>query len=205
MTRFNPTDEQLAAYAAGEAGVDAAAIQQYLTVNPAVAAGVARLRTAINAMRTDRSVSAPAELIEAARTIFRPRIAAAGESWWARASRVIAELVFDSRNQPALAGYRASASAGFQLAYETEGGDVELQFEPGTGDANRWRVIGQVNREESSESVDIAVLSATDASLVRELRADDSGVFTLDLDAGDYDFCVNVADRVTVLSGVRVR
>ncbi|MBI5863956.1 MAG: sigma-70 family RNA polymerase sigma factor [Planctomycetes bacterium] len=31
---------------------------------------VARLRTAINAMRTDRSVSAPAELIEAARTIF---------------------------------------------------------------------------------------------------------------------------------------
>lgn len=205
MLRQKPTHEQLVAYAAGEMdAADSAWIASYLPTDSVAARAVMKMQAIINTMRADRSVPAPADSVAHAKSIFRPRAVEARESWWQRATRAVACLVFDSRMQPALAGFRSSGGAGFQLEFESDSGHVDLQFEPRDEERESWNVIGQIASKAADPNVEIVVLLKGKNNLVREATADDSGVFTFEVDRGAYDFCVRVRDRVMVLPDIRV-
>jgi anti-sigma factor RsiW len=205
MMPSRPTHEQLVAFAAGEMNAaDATWIAAYLPTDAAAAREVAMLQAIIGTMRADRSTPAPLDSVADAKALFRPRAAVAGESWWQRATRAVAELVFDSRMQPALAGFRSSGGAGFQLEFESDVAHVDLQFEPRDEERDNWSVIGQVASKAADPNAEIAILLRGKDSAVREATADESGVFTFEVDRGDYDFCVRVRDRVMVLPGILV-
>jgi hypothetical protein len=205
MMRQKPTHEQLVAYAAGEMNAaDADWIASYLPTDATAAREVATLQAIIRTMRADNSTPAPADSVAHAKSIFRPRADGVGESWWQRATRAVASLVFDSRMQPALAGFRSSGGSGFQLEFESDTARIDLQFEPRSDDRDRWSVIGQVTANAADLNAEIAVLLTEKGNLVRQAMADDVGVFTFEVDRGDYDFCVRVQDHVTLLPGIRV-
>src|SRR5262245_14586320 len=109
MMSRKPTHEQLVAFAAGEmTPADTEWGANFLSSDPEAAREGSMLQAIIGTMRADRSVPAPADSVAHAKSLFRPHAAGAGESWWQRATRAVAELVFDSRLQPALAGFRSS-------------------------------------------------------------------------------------------------
>lgn len=202
MMRSKPTYEQLVAYAAGDLSADQAQeVCAYLMTDAAASSTFERVRAIVQAMRTDQSVSASADSIAAAKSIFRPLPAV--EPWWKRLSEAVAEVVFDSRMQPALAGFRSSGGSGFQIALESEAASVDLQFEPQDESRSSWRIMGQVVPADGP-SAEIAVLVASECDPVSETFADDSGVFTMTLDRGEYDLCVRVRDRVLRVPGIRV-
>ena len=202
MMHSKPTYEQLVAYAAGEMGpAEAELVRAYLLTNQSVAGEFAAIESIIKTMRTDCSVSAPADSIAAAKAIFRPQ--PAGTPWWQRLAQAAAELVFDSRMQPALAGFRSSGGSGFQLAFESDAGSVDLQFDPQDETREHWRIMGQVSPADGPNA-EVAVLVTAGNERVGEASADDSGVFSLDIDRGEYDLCVRVRDRVLRLPGIRV-
>lgn len=202
MMHAKPTYEQIVAYASGELkSDDAETVRQYLLKNDSAANEYASIQAIISAMRADRSVSAPADSIAAAKSIFRPQPAVT--PWWKRLAEIAAEVVFDSRMQPALAGYRSSPGSGFQIAVESDAGGVDLQFEPQDETREHWRIMGQVSPADGPNAEVAILMTAGDAS-VQEASADDSGFFSLTIDRGDYDLCIRVRDRVLRVPGIRV-
>jgi len=202
MMRSKPTYEQLVAYAAGDLSAEEAqAVRAFLTTDAAVASTFERIRSIVQALRSDHSVSAPADSIQAAQSIFRPRPAV--EPWWNRLAEIVAKVVYDSRMQPALAGFRSGGGSGFQIALESDAASVDLQFEPQDETRTSWRIMGQVVPADGPNA-EIAVLVATGSNQVGEATADDTGVFTMILDRGEYDLCVRVRDRVLRVPGIRV-
>lgn len=205
MMSRKPTREQLVAFAAGELNAaEAEWIASCLSSDAEAAREVSMLQAIISTMRADRSTPAPVDSVAHAKSVFRPHAAAAGESWWRRATRAVAELVFDSRTQPALAGFRSGGGAGFQLEFETESARVDLQFEPRDEDRKSWNVIGQVTTQASDPMAQVAVLSVGRSSPVHEANADEGGVFAFEVMRGEYEFCVRVQNRVLVLPDIRV-
>lgn len=202
MMRSKPTYEQLVTYAAGELSHgEAELVRSFLKTDAAAANEFERLLAIVQTMRSDDSVSAPPESIAAAKSAFRPQPALA--PWWKRLVEVVAEVVFDSRMQPALAGFRSVGGSGFQIGLESEAASVDLQFEPQDETRATWRIIGQVVPAEGPNA-EIAVLVAAGEDRVGEVSADDSGIFTMIVDRGEYDLCVRVRDRVLRVPGIRV-
>ena len=137
--------EQLIAYAAGELPPEQAAhVQAYLAANPKAAEPIALYRQAQSALQADQSAAPPAELVAKAKAIFASSPSEPAASWLDQLQQLIAALVFDSRAQPALAGYRGPATT-FQLSFECEAANIDLEAEPipsaGTApsEQTRWR------------------------------------------------------------------
>ena len=103
-------------------------------------ADLAWLDRTITAMRTDDAEDAPSHVVARAVRAFRPTDSASPPDAW---RRVIAALLFDSRQQPLAQGVRAGGgeAATRQLLYNAEGYDLDLRIVP-AGDA--WQVSGQV-------------------------------------------------------------
>ncbi|MFN0136668.1 MAG: anti-sigma factor family protein [Phycisphaerae bacterium] len=207
MPSATPTYEQLLAFAAGElTGSDASAIEAYLAVTPAVAREVARMRTVIGTMRSDESVAPPREWITAAQSIFKPKPSVI-ESWLSQAATAIAALMFDSRQTPALAGFRGSATA-IQLSYECDGMTVDLQLEPADQDdagiVTSWNVIGQIAFDEMRDGGDVAVVIAQSRQPVAQARTDEHGVFRMTLASGTFDLILHVDSKVVAIPNVFV-
>ena len=143
------TDEQLILYAVGElAPLESVATERHLAASPQAAAYVAKVQAVLETMRTDESEAPSVVVIK--RTIAA--FSGGGESqeslgWLEPLRRRVAQLIFDSRAQPALAGFRG-ASASYQLAYDSDSRRVELRVSPPQRSArDAWRVRGQVTAE----------------------------------------------------------
>ena len=67
----------------------------------------------------DDSQAPPADVLAQVKALFADRRVATAPGLIETAARVIAELVYDSRPQVALAGVRGAATA-YQLAFESE-------------------------------------------------------------------------------------
>ena len=200
--RSKPTYEQLVAYASGDLSAEEAqTVRAFLAADATAASAFERIRDIVQVLRSDHSASAPADSVAAAKSIFRPQPAV--EPWWKRLAEIVAEVVFDSRMQPALAGFRSSGGSGFQIALESDAASVDLQFEPRDETRESWRIMGQVVPADGPNA-EIAVLVAAGSDRVGEASADDSGVFTMIVDRGEYDLCVRIRDRVLRVPGIRV-
>lgn len=196
--------ERLIAYAAGElAPLEATAVERELAQDAAAAATVARFRRAMTAVRDDRSESPPAAALAAAKALFRP--APAGPSLFDRLRRVLADLVYDSRTQPALVGVRGGGST-YQLTYESGMGEIDVQVEtaPG-GDAAPRRLIGQVTLNEPAAFGRVVITAPGTEETIASASIDAGGVFSLTTGAGNFDLWIALGDAVIVVPGVDVR
>lgn len=216
MTRSNPNFEQLLAYAAGELPPgESTRIEAQLAVSCDTAATVARLHTTLAAMRADRGEAPSAAAIARARAIFKP--AADGKvSWLDRVQQAVAKLVYDSRVEPALAGFRGD-NDGFELTFDSEAGGIELQLEPETT-GTQWRIMGQVTAntppaaethethtpEIPTPTIQVALVPPGTRVATVETDADEHGMFSFSATPGTYDLLVRVGGTVVIVPNVEV-
>jgi anti-sigma factor RsiW len=195
------TYEQLIQFAAGDLrGDEEKRVAGFVQSSPQAAATVAAFRQVAEALRTDTSVVPPAETIARAKQLFAARTQpAAAPSWLERSQRLLASLVFDSRQQAALAGVRGPG-AGFQLAFESSVADVDLSIEPSADDD--WRLMGQVTPRTGGSAADVVVTLHGSLAPIRTVSTDEHGVFTLDMPPGRFDVFVAVQNTVVVLRNV---
>ena len=211
--------ERILAFADGRlAPGEAAAIERELATDAEAAALLATYRAASDAVRTDDSVEAPAEVIARARAVFDaaalPRKSAAG-GLIERIQRLVAQLVYDSRVQPSLVGLRGRGE-GFQLSFEAAGAEIDLQAEPsqpgvsvanddeGTagGGAGGWRVVGQVMMDQPVSGGVVSMIAPSSGEIVAQSACDDSGTFVLRAAGGRFEIDIELPDRTITLEGI---
>ncbi|MCH8881281.1 MAG: hypothetical protein IID34_15550 [Planctomycetes bacterium] len=121
------------------------------------------------------------------------------------AVRMIAELVYDSRPQVALAGVRGAATA-YQLAFESERADVDLEVEP-DADAGSGlrRISGQITLSRESDEVrSVAFVSPGTSEVASTIKPDEHGVFGVTVASGKYDLVITLSDTQVVLANVEI-
>lgn len=197
------SDEQIIALAAGELqGSEAQTVHEAIQRHPELARRVERLRTIIATLRTDDSVAPPPEVVQKARDIFAAT--RAGRPGWAeQLRRVVAELVFDSRVRPALAGFRGLAES-FQLAYAVGATEVDLRCEPLPGSAReRWTVTGQVVSQ-TSLPTHVTLKRCGTEEVCAAVQTDEHGVFLVEAPTGCYDLVLELPGQAVVLPQVEL-
>jgi hypothetical protein len=205
MTDDKITIETLIAYVAGELDEQTAArVKAHIRSSASDAERVARLRTVIKTMRADDTLAPPNEPLDRAKAIFKPSRSSAWRSLRRQLEAVVASLVYDSRAQPALAGYRGAGDV-VQLSYESEIADVDLELSPTGAQAGAtWLVMGQISPHEMRARPVVALLSPSDESFCMEIAPDEHGVFTLQSASGEYELVIRFADRVVVFPDVNL-
>ena len=201
MTR--PGIEEILAYLCGEATpVQAEQLRSLEASDPTFARQLRSAATTIDTLRSDRTPSVPAEWLASARALFKPQPRTAAPGWLESAVQRLAALVYDSRVQPSLAGFRGADDA-VQLAFEAGETEIDVQVLP-PGDTPVTRVIGQISGSAGAR-MDVALIESQTGTLVDSGAADDSGVFTLLAAApGEYDIFVNAGTEVLKLERVRI-
>ncbi len=204
------TYEQLIAYAVGELTPERAAeVAEHVARDREAAATVARYREAQATMRADDVTDPPARAVARAKAIFSPPRTEKGPSWWEQLEHVLATLIFDSRLQPALAGYRGAGS-GFHLSFESKPGMVDLEAEPiersSAGIATRpsWRLTGQIDAETPVSNVGVALVRRGSDRPAAQAVADEEGIFTLEAPPGRYDLYLRHDDSSIVLRDIEL-
>jgi hypothetical protein len=210
MSNAKITYRQLIAYAAGELPAEEAAqVQAYLAANPSAAEPVALYRQARAALQNDQGADPPVDVVAKAKRIFAAARSDPAPGWLARLEQFIGELVFDSRAEPALAGYRGAATT-FQLSFECEVASVDLEAEPLVdgntvgADESQWRIMGQVDLRQPDALVELALVEQGAGAKVADAVADEHGMFTLEVKAGRYDLLLRVGDKVVVLRNIEI-
>ena len=203
MRRVN--DDMLLAYATGELPpAEAAEVSEYLDRHPAAAAMVARFRASRAAAATDETVAAPPDVVRRAKEIFDPARLPRPATWFERLDQLVADLVFDSRLQPATVRL-GPADEQVQLAWEAGGIEVDLQARRVAGDGGaRWRVIGQVGAEAPPAGLRVAVRRGGDGPVVAETTTGEGCTFSVELADGRYDLLLERPDGVLVLENLRL-
>jgi len=206
MPKNKATTEMLIAYAAGELDANAAAqVEAIIADSPADAARLAQIRETLATMLSDDSVAPRPEALARAKAIFRHEHAASLAGWWQQLERVVASLIYDSRAQPALTGYRGVGDA-VQLSYESEIADIDLELSPvGAAKDAVWTVMGQVSTREPAATVAIVFVSRSQGGAKIEIKPDEHGLFTLRADAGEYDLFIRVADKVITVPQLNLK
>ena len=201
---------KLVAYAAGELSeTEASEFKAQLARDPGAAATVRRFRTARAIIQSDDGLDPPPEAVARACSIFSPPAVERSGSWWEALEQILAAPVFDSRCQPAVAGYRyGGTDGGFQLCFECEPADVELQVEPterfsGEGDPRpTWRVMGQIVAARREANMEVALVRQGSTGPMAETSADSQGIFSLEVPSGRYDLLIRTGDGSVVLRDI---
>jgi len=208
MPRPEITDELLIAFAAGDlAGEPADRVARHLDSDPAAARTVELYRLVAARYANDDSVPVPPAVLARAKQIF-DRTGDRAPGWPERFVTTIARLVFDSRLQPAAVRF-SDVGDQFQLGFATEDGEIDLHAQRlETNDvaaSRRWRLMGQYAADEGPAHLHVALFRSGQARPVAETRADARSVFTLEIDAGDYEMHLTHPGAEIVLPGIEIR
>ncbi|MCG3125649.1 MAG: hypothetical protein CHACPFDD_00474 [Phycisphaerae bacterium] len=201
-----PTFEELVAYAAGKTTPqDAARIEQQFAKHAADAQTVKCLRAVLAAGRAGALADPPEATLAAARALYAERrVAKASPSVWAElletARRMIAELVFDSRPQAALAGIRGAGGA-YQLAYRCELAEIDVEIEKAAAGAS-WRLMGQISPTGSAQPRCVMLVERGGSIPLTSVDPDEHGVFSLEAAQGAFDLLVILDNSVLVVPGI---
>jgi len=200
--------ERLVAHAAGElSDREARSVEVRLTASPAEAAKIARIRELLATLQADDCRAPSRDAVTRAVHIFRERESTVPAAWLSSAWRTVAQLVFDSRQNTAIAGFRGQSS-GRQLSYRS--GDWIIDFRItllADPEKPLWKIQGQVERDESDHP------SASSAALLCEVRTgrvvdgatpDDDGCFTLKAGAGEYDLVIGMGVESIIISQLQL-
>lgn len=95
----------------------------------------------------------------------------------------IAELLFDSRMEPALAGVRSSAAAtARQMLYASGDYSIDLRIEPQPGSGKSW-VVGQILSKSSQSVRNVPITLVTELGPVATTTTNPYGEFHLEAPA----------------------
>lgn len=197
--------DTLFAYAVGElSDDDAGRVEAHVASSRDAAEELARIRRIVATMRVDDSVEPPAETLAAACGIFGPATRSTWTEWLERLDEIVARLTYDSRLQPALSGYRG-AGDGFQLTFESQGAEIDLEVQPNEdATSTPWVILGNVAPSDEPGETNVALLRRSDRALLEETIADGHGDFRLHADHGSYALAIRVADRLITLPEIRM-
>lgn len=204
MTQSRSDFELLMQFATAElSAADRQRLEARMASDGALRTRAERLRGVVAAMRSDNSIAPPPHAVERAYGIFESKAPAAAGSLWSQLKQVIAEIVFDSRVQPALSGYRGS-DEGYQVSYAVPGGDVDIEVRPDADAAGHWSVIGQVSVADS-EPIAVALRASGAAAPLLESMSDRQGVFRLRTDqVGSFELCLRLGGELLVLPRIEL-
>jgi hypothetical protein len=138
--------------------------------------------------------------------LFRERAVRARASqsgWLAELKRIVAALVFDSRAQAALPGVRGRAEA-YQLSFESDLADVDLEISPPESPAAARTIRGQVAPRTADRPGAAALVPAGTPQPVATVEPDAHGMFTVLAEPGHYELLIRLGDRLLVLPHVLV-
>lgn len=198
---MRPSFDELLAYAANE--LDAtrmSEVRQHLASNTTDAGVVREIERTLGVMRGDDSVAPPEAVMARARALFHKAVRVNAPTLTEKLRRIVAQLTFDNRRQPALAGYRSVAQA-IVLSFAVDGVEVDLQIEPpAKREADQWRMMGQVNADRLPAG--IALRDAQTGTVVREAVSETHGGFRFAAPAGKYEIAIRIGDDEVVLPDV---
>ncbi len=209
MSHPRITHQQLIAFAAGEIqGADAEQVQAHIDRDADAARTVRCYRLARQTVLEDNGVDPPPEALERARSIFDPTIHGSDRQSLAECvGGLIAQLIFDSRAQPALAGLRGQATS-FQMTWRLapeSGMELDLQAEltdvPGE---ERWQLVGQLTSRDPIGSLTVNLCHAGSIAAVYSVEADERGSFVLRVEPGPYDLHLHLPGGHTVVPNIRL-
>lgn len=198
--------EHLIAYAAGDlTGSEAESLRRGLEADPSAKQVVRRFQHAVEALRSDDSVAAPADVLMRAKQRFAERRVPSQPGWLDSLAQMVADLVYDSRPQLAAAGVRGSATA-YQLSFECELADIDLEIERYEEDgAELCRVTGQVSvHGKTAWARTIAFVARGADKAVVTVTPDQHGTFDADVVPGVYYLAMNVSEKTVVLADVEI-
>jgi len=194
---------------------EAAALRAQIAASPRWTAFAQTIESIVTTLRTDDSVAPPVELVRTLKTRLAMASASSAPSvleWLASLPRSIASLVFDSRNQAVVAGFRGGGLAeAVHLAFSQDDLHIDLELTPLDGErTNRWDVLGQIDRNGATGPLDILALAgehAADSTAwngAERLAVDGTGMFSWPTRAGTYSLLVRSGDRIVVLPTIQI-
>lgn len=205
------TDEMLINFAAGNLPEEQVpAVQQHLDANPNAARLVRMWREAAGAIATDDSTAPPEHLLAAAKAIYDPSALPAAErsrpGLLQQLEQIVAELVFDSRVQPAGLRY-VDTGRRVQLSYETEDLAVDLQAQ--CNDDQQWSITGQVQETGDDDGADVSAMNIIlqhreSKESVQSTQPDKRGMFSMVAPAGEYELMIETDHRAILVPDVRL-
>lgn len=198
--------ERLIAYAAGKLSpMEAGLVEAFLNANPAAAATVSRFREVSHSLRTDDTVAPPAKALAAAKQLYRenpPKVVNTVAAWMQGLQRALATLIYDSRPQVALAGFRGQGDR-YQLAFEVDDIEIDLDVESTTSSGKR-NLMGQISGVERFRPDSVGLSKPGTLELVASATPDDVGMFKLDVSGGTFDLLIGVDDRLVVVPNLEL-
>lgn len=191
--------EQIVAYCLGELDAQGtAAVDARVAGSAELRAMLGRVQLVVGSMRSDDGVMPRREVVDRVKALALPKVSA----WWSRAADMVASLVFDSRGQLAVAGFRG-ATAGRQLSFACDEGEIDLMITEPDARQQAWSIRGQIDAKGDRLPESIALLT-TGAEGAIEVAVDQSGQFKLVCGASSFDLCVKFGDRVARLGPVEL-
>lgn len=195
--------ETLAAYALGELDADrTAGIEAQARSSASVRQVIEKVRMAVEAMRSDDTVMPRRELVDRVKAAVLPDSRPSLAEWLAQLGRAAAEVVFDSRGEVAMAGFRGGSSISHQLAFSTPGADIDLQLlGPESARDAEWTIRGQVSALDSAAPprACVALIDHDSRRFLAAADADERGQFELRAPSGCYDLVLKIDGKyVTV-------
>jgi anti-sigma factor RsiW len=195
--------EMLLAYVAGESSpAEEVEVRKMIATDPHALKLEARLRTIVTALRSDDSQAPPTPVVAEVQALFRSRRPPPAPGALAAIQRVIAQLVFDSRATPAVAGLRGGNRI-YQLAFESDLAAVDLEIAPAPH-ADARRILGQISPSGGQRVRTIHLAPSAGGAATSSAHVDAHGGFTLDTSAGRFDVVIRFDAGELVLPNLDV-
>lgn len=172
-----PSFEDMVAFVLGELDpARAEEVRASLAASATASATLDRIRRMLEVMHTDDSVTPRRAVLDRVKDLVPAR---AGAAWWARAVECVAALVFDSRAQTAVAGFRGG-SIGRQLAFQCDLGEIDLSVTDVADSVNKeWTIRGQIEAATGPSARAVAVFAPASDEPAVEVQVDQTGQFKL--------------------------
>jgi len=194
--------QDLIDFAADRCRPDAAArAEAAVRTSPDARRTVALYKAVHHAVATDDSVAPPPDVVARAKARFNRQRSSVLARALASIDRVIATLVFDSRAQPALAGFRGT-DLSVRLSFECDLGDIDLEVS-GSGSCER-SIIGQIHAHESMTDVRVGLTAPGMTEVIAEVSVDPDGGFELAAFAGVFDLSILVGESLITVPSLEI-
>lgn len=198
------TNEQLIRYATGELeSKEVAETEAHLLSSPQATKYIEKVRSVLKTMQTDDTQAPSLSLIKRTVATFSAVEERSPLAWLEPLRQVIAKLIFDSRAQPALAGFRGS-SDGYQLTYKNELACVDLGVTKQQTHRDTFRLRGQTTTEQKREFGSVALLETGGKTPHAVAEMDKHGRFKIDAKPGKYDLAVQIGDEALIVQEILI-
>lgn len=212
--RKHPTSmEKIIALFAGElTPEEASEVERMIAGDPALQRRWELLETLRQTVAQDDAADVPAEVIARAKGLFRevsqaeraPEGGSAIQEWLAALDCVVARLIFDSRRQPALAGFRCVAEL-VRLSYETDIAEIDLELDTGEEQGKEIvTIFGQISAADDPGGAAVVLTAPGMQESLAQTVCDASGMFKAVLPRGTYDLHLRLPAGVVSIADMEI-